>query len=113
MVKASRLIDEAIASTDVVIEVLDARMPHASQNPVLTKLRGATPCVKLLAKSDLADAEVTREWIAHLAKSGDLAIPITTERAAETRRWNGRSVPISRDCPADMKTSSASAVMRC
>ena len=80
---------------DVVIEVLDARMPRASENPVVTELRGRKPCVKVLSKSDLADREVTRLWLQHFetlaaartSESGKVvAIAVTTERAAETRK---------------------------
>lgn len=88
MVKASRLIGEAIGSTDVVIEVLDARMPFASLNPAIAQLRGDKPCVKVLTKSDLADPEATREWIAYFDERGgerSRVMAITTERAAETR----------------------------
>jgi ribosome biogenesis GTPase A len=94
MTKARRVIAEAMPEQDVVIEVLDARMPRASENPLVTELRGAKPCVKVLSKSDLADPAVTQLWLQHFARldakrpktSGPvLAIAITTERAAETR----------------------------
>ena len=94
MTKARRLIAEAMPAQDVVIEVLDARMPQASANPLLTQLRGAKPCVKVLSKSDLADPEVTKLWLRHFehveparrGASGDvLAIAVTTQREAETR----------------------------
>jgi ribosome biogenesis GTPase A len=94
MTKARRVIAEAMPAQDVVIEVLDARMPRASENPLVTELRGAKPCVKVLSKSDLADPDVTRLWLQHFAAldaarpvtSGKvLAIAITTEKAAETR----------------------------
>jgi ribosome biogenesis GTPase A len=94
MTKARRVIAEAMPTQDVVIEVLDARMPGASENPLVTELRGLKPCVKVLSKSDLADPDVTQLWLQHFARldaerpktSGPiLAIAITTERAAETR----------------------------
>lgn len=94
MTGAKRVIAEAMPSQDVVIEVLDARMPHASENPMVTELRGEKPCVKVLTKSDLADPEATAEWLAHLERFGTtregragkvLAIAITTERASEAR----------------------------
>ena len=62
MNKARRLLAESIPSQDVIIEVLDARMPRASENPVVTELRKQKPCIKVLSKSDLADPEVTRAW---------------------------------------------------
>ena len=95
MTKARRLIAEAMPDQDVVIEVLDARMPRASANPLLTELRGVKPCVKVLSKSDLADPAITKEWLQHFenvvparghnASGKVLAIAITTAREAETR----------------------------
>jgi ribosome biogenesis GTPase A len=66
-------------------------MPRASENPVVTELRGAKPCVKVLTKSDLADPDVTRAWLEALEREvaagvGKVkALAITTERAAEAR----------------------------
>src|SRR3954447_15854158 len=96
MTKARRLIAEAMPAQDVIIEVLDARMPRASENPVLTELRKQTPCLKVLSKSDLADPEVTKAWLRyfedeHSAISGEhaagrvMAIAIRTDRASEAR----------------------------
>lgn len=89
MTKARRLIEEAMPKQDVVIEVLDARMPSASENPLVTEIRGRKPCVKVLSKSDLADPATTKAWIKHLeAFSGGgpvLAIAITQKNATDTR----------------------------
>jgi ribosome biogenesis GTPase A len=93
MTKARRAIAEAMPSQDVVIEVLDARMPQASANPLLTELRGQKPCLKVLSKSDLADPDVTQRWLRYFehAESSSLpasqvrAIAITTQKPAETR----------------------------
>jgi ribosome biogenesis GTPase A len=56
---------ETMARIDVVIEVLDARLPEASTNPMISQLRlqRQRPCLKLLNKSDLADPEATRAWL--------------------------------------------------
>ncbi len=62
MNKAKRLIGETMRTIDVVIEVLDARLPAASANPLLSELRGQKPCIKVLNKADLADPQITREW---------------------------------------------------
>jgi ribosome biogenesis GTPase A len=86
MTKARKVIAESMPSVDVVIEVLDARMPAASANPVMTELRGAKPCLKVLSKSDLADPEITQKWLRHFERDPKvLALAITTERAAETK----------------------------
>lgn len=47
---------------DILIEVLDARIPYSSENPELAKIRGNTPCLKLLNKADLADPDITQQW---------------------------------------------------
>lgn len=87
MTKARRVIAEAMPDQDVMIEVIDARMPLASANPLLTELRGQKPCLKVLSKSDLADPVVTKLWLEHFVRveTNVLAIAITTQREAETR----------------------------
>jgi ribosome biogenesis GTPase A len=62
MAKARRKIDEAMGRTDVVIEVLDARLPLSSRNPLLRELRGDKPCITLLNRDDLADPAKTALW---------------------------------------------------
>jgi ribosome biogenesis GTPase A len=77
MAKAKRQITEAMPKVDVVIEVLDARLPISSANPMLEKLRGQKPCIKVLNKSDLADPEVTDLWVAYFdQQEGVKAIPV-------------------------------------
>ena len=66
MNKARKQISESLPGVDLVIEILDARIPFSSTNPMLASLRGDKPCVKLLNKCDLAEAEATRLWQAHL-----------------------------------------------
>jgi ribosome biogenesis GTPase A len=62
MYKASKEIKKVLPSTDLVIEILDARIPFSSENPMLAKLRGDKPCIKILNKSDLSDPEITHQW---------------------------------------------------
>ncbi len=89
MAKARRAIAESVAIHDVVIEVLDARMPASSANPVITELRGQKPCIKVLSKSDLADPEVTAEWLRYFGTDGErpdvTAVALRTDRPAEIR----------------------------
>ncbi len=70
MAQARRALAKALPSQDVIIEVLDARMPHASSNPIVTALRRHKPCIKLLSKADLADPAVTEAWVRHLESEG-------------------------------------------
>ena len=66
MHKANKEFKKILPKVDLVIEVLDARIPFSSENPLLAKLRGDKPCIKLLNKSDLADAEALKEWQRYL-----------------------------------------------
>ena len=62
MYKAGKEIRKALPSIDLVIEILDARIPFSSENPMLKQIRGNKPCIKILNKSDLADPEITLQW---------------------------------------------------
>ncbi|WP_320825606.1 ribosome biogenesis GTPase YlqF [Reinekea sp.] len=74
MAKGRRQISEIIPKIDVVIEVLDARIPHSSMNPILTKVRRDKPVLRLLSKADLADPLVTAKWQAFLAQEKDIMV---------------------------------------
>lgn len=65
MTSARKKAAETMAMTDVVIEVLDARCPEASSNPMIRELRLARqrPCLRLLNKADLADPDATKAWL--------------------------------------------------
>ena len=81
MAKAKRQIAEVMAKIDIVIEVLDARLPVSSSNPLLEKLRGHKPCIKVLNKSDLADPAVTKSWVAYFDQlAGVKALPIEASK---------------------------------
>ena len=68
-------IAERIKHIDVVIEMLDARLPGSSANPMLAGLIRGKPALKILSKQDLADPERTREWLDHYnAQTGVRAI---------------------------------------
>ena len=87
MTRARRELAALMPSQDGVIEVLDARLPRASSNPLLAELRGDKPVIKVLTKSDLADPEVTRAWISHFeVVPGVRALASRTDRPAETRK---------------------------
>jgi ribosome biogenesis GTPase A len=62
MHKARKDMIELLPQVDLLIEILDARIPWSSENPAIAKLRGDKPCIKVLSKSDLADPEVTALW---------------------------------------------------
>lgn len=89
MTQARKQAAEAMASTDVVIEVLDARLPEASSNPMIHALRRhrSRPCLKLLNKADLADPVITQAWLDHFAaQPGISAVALSCRKPAEVAR---------------------------
>ncbi|NDY93006.1 ribosome biogenesis GTPase YlqF [Ideonella livida] len=76
---------------DVVIELLDARLPGSSCNPLLAELTAGKPSLKVLNKQDLADADRTARWLAHYRaqhETGALALD-ASERAPAARLAEG------------------------
>ena len=65
MKKARELVEENLKLVDVVVELLDARIPAASANPMLREIIGDKPRVVALNKRDLADENMTRRWLEH------------------------------------------------
>ncbi|GAU07653.1 ribosome biogenesis GTPase YlqF [Desulfoplanes formicivorans] len=68
MHKARQAIARVMPSIDVVVEVLDARLPLSSQNPLLHELKGDRPCIRVLNKADMADPRITTEWIGYFQR---------------------------------------------
>ena len=90
MHKARVEIQNTLPKVDILIEVLDARIPYSSENPMLAELRGEKPCLKVLTKSDLADPEMTQVWQAHFnVAAGVWARPVTSKEVSTIRRLKG------------------------
>ncbi|HEY6896196.1 MAG TPA: ribosome biogenesis GTPase YlqF [Rhodocyclaceae bacterium] len=92
MTSARKKAAEVMAKTDVVIEVLDARLPEASSNPMIRELRlhRQRPCLKLLNKSDLADPEVTKAWLDYYNRQpGVKAVAISSKKASDVTKIPG------------------------
>lgn len=87
MNKARRKISEAMPEIDLVIEVLDARLPFSSTNPMVDELRGDTPVIKILNKSDLADQKVTQRWVEYFSKQHNTqAMPLVAEDKKQVKK---------------------------
>ena len=78
MHKAIREMTSILPDVDLVIELLDARLPVSSQNPVIAKLRLNKPWIKILSKSDLADPETTLRWQAYFEQDASVKTLQTT-----------------------------------
>lgn len=74
MARARREIGDAAKLVDVVIEIIDARIPVASRNPILNEIIGNKPRVVVLNKSDLADNIQNKKWVEALKEKDQIAI---------------------------------------
>lgn len=89
MIAARTKAAETMRKTDLVIEVLDARVPLSSCNPTFEKLRraGQKPALKLLNKADMADPEQTRRWLRHYEEeSGVRSLALSAKKASDVER---------------------------
>ena len=90
MHKARVQMKQTMPKVDLVIEVLDARIPFRSENPMLEELRGEKPCLKILNKADLADPELTKVWLAYFDRQkGIKARATTTDDRKSIRQLTG------------------------
>ncbi|MBP2653152.1 MAG: rbgA [Firmicutes bacterium] len=78
MAKAHRMIREQLKLVDVVIELLDARIPISSANPVIEEIIGDKPHVVALNKADLAEAAATASWLAAFRAKGRPVVVLET-----------------------------------
>jgi ribosome biogenesis GTPase A len=80
---------ESMEKTDLVIEVVDARLPQASCNPMIDQLRKfrQRPCLKILNKTDLADPAATKAWLAHYNAQKDVhAVALSCKKPADVAK---------------------------
>ena len=82
MTKSLRMMEEHIRLVDAVIYVLDARCAAACRNPKLDRLAGDKPRLVLLSKSDLADPEVTSQWVRALTGEKQSALAVVSTNQA-------------------------------
>lgn len=84
MHKAQKEMKELLPQVDLLIEVLDARIPYSSANPAISTLRGNIPCIKVLSKTDLADPAMTEVWQAYL--ESEKSVQTITTRTDESAK---------------------------
>jgi ribosome biogenesis GTPase A len=79
MAKARRQVTEKLKLIDIVFELVDARIPAASRNPMIDEIISNKPRLLLLNKSDLADSTVTKEWSSYYLKNGVPTLQIDSQ----------------------------------
>jgi ribosome biogenesis GTPase A len=86
MARAMRRLSEDLRLADIMIEVVDARVPASGRNPALGAVAGRKPRVVVLEREDLADAEATAAWLAHLRRRGEQAVAVNGKSQATRTR---------------------------
>lgn len=85
MAKARREVTEQLKFIDVVIELLDARIPLASQNPMIDEIIANKPRLVLLNKADLADEAVTKKWQQYFEEKGARVLAVNSQKGSNTK----------------------------
>lgn len=86
MAKTKRLITEHLKAVDVAVELLDARIPMSSANPMVENLVQNKPRIIVLNKSDLADVKITEKWIEYFKKKDIDVIPVSTYNGKDKKK---------------------------
>ena len=86
MTKARKIITENLKLVDAVIELLDARIPYSSANPMLQEIISGKPRVVALNKADLADPVITRKWVDYFTQQGIKAVSIDSMTGKGTKQ---------------------------
>lgn len=79
MTKARRQIQDKLKLIDAVIELIDARLPLSSRNPMIDDILQGKPRLIIMNKADLADPEVTRQWLTYFKEQGHTAFPVDAQ----------------------------------
>jgi len=89
MAKARRQVKEDLKLIDVVIEIIDARIPASSRNPDINQIAGGKPRLIVLNKADLAEPALTRRWVDYFKKTGSPAVAVDSHGGRGVREVPG------------------------
>ena len=87
MKKTRELIQENLKAVDLVVEIVDSRIPLSSRNPIIDELISGKKRVVILGKCDLADKRATDEWKAYFESSGDIALPVDSRNGENIKAF--------------------------
>ncbi|MFC4320201.1 ribosome biogenesis GTPase YlqF [Litchfieldia salsa] len=97
MAKARRQVTEKLKLIDIVIELVDARIPASSRNPMIDEIITNKPRLLLLNKADLADSNLTKEWISYYSDRGITALAIDSQTGTGMKQIVAESKLILKD----------------
>ncbi|MGA3600915.1 ribosome biogenesis GTPase YlqF [Lysinibacillus agricola] len=78
MAKARRQVTEKLKLVDIIFELIDARLPLSSRNPMIDEVINQKPRLLILNKADMADEQETRKWVEYFAQRGHKAVAINS-----------------------------------
>lgn len=87
MAKTKRLIIEHLKAVDVAAELLDARIPLASANPMVEELLSGKPRIVILNKADLADPGITKAWESYYKRKGVAAVSMSCGNGKDKKKF--------------------------
>ena len=90
MAKTKRILGENLKLVDIVIELLDARIPYSSKNPDIDGLIKNKPKIVVLNKSDLADLEVSKKWAKYFRDKGQEVVFIDSIKGSGIKELNSQ-----------------------
>ena len=86
MTKTKRMIEEHLKAVDVVAELLDARIPVSSANPMVEEILSGKPRIIILNKADLANPRATDQWISYYEKKGIPVLPMSVGNSKNKKK---------------------------
>ncbi|GLH63272.1 ribosome biogenesis GTPase YlqF [Parageobacillus sp. G301] len=102
MAKAKREVQEKLKLIDIVFELLDARIPMSSRNPMINEILGNKPRIVLLNKADMADKAITQQWIAYFKQQQLRALAIDAQTGTGIKQIVAASKEMLKDKFAKM-----------
>ena len=99
MTKTLRLMEKEIRNVDCVLQILDARIPLSSLNPEIERITAGKPHLYILNKVDLADPEITKQWLAYFKSAGAGCLAMDSKQRGRATAAKG---PIEKELSALM-----------
>lgn len=100
MTRTLRMMEKEIRNVDCVLQILDARIPLSSLNPEIERITGGKPHLYVLNKADLADPQITQQWLAYFKSAGAGCIAMDSRQKGKAGAVKG---PILRELSALME----------
>ena len=97
MAKAMRRLAEDLRILDVVLEVIDARVPRSGANPALERVAARKPRLRILAREDMADPVATEAWLARFREAGETAVAVAAKERSGAARLHAALAELSSD----------------